>query len=173
MSGIFNSGEFAMSRGARHLTPGTPYMTGRAPSAPDEIARRELSRRLIEIMMKRNLKQVDLAEGVFGRYAKNRANNAGNARGRDSISKWVRGLALPEPRNLQRLADYLGVKTDDLIPPSAFHRAAHENPAVEIRQITGEPGMAWLIVNRACSTMAAAQILDILNQDDEKRRLKV
>lgn len=161
-----------MSRAAKHLTPNTPYMSGRAPSSPEEIARRELSRRLVEIMMKRNLKQADIAAGVFGRWPAKKGQAAGFARGRDSVSQWVRGRSLPDPRNLQRLADFLGIKPEELIPPSAFVRQAHENPAVEIRQIAGETGMAWLTVNRACSTMAAAQILDILNKDDEKRRIK-
>ncbi len=154
-----------MSRKARHLPPDTDRMIGRAPMAPDDIARRQLSRRLVEVMMERDLKQADIAEGVFGKNPK-----TGYALGRDSVSQWVRGRSLPEPRNLQWLADFLGMDRSELVPPSAFNRQAHEDPAVELRQVSGEPGMAWIRVNRACSTVAAAQILDILNKDDEKKR---
>lgn len=156
-----------MPRGTRHLPPDTQTMMGRAPMAPDEIAKRGLSRKLVETMMERDLKQADIAAAVFGRDPKTK-----RAKGRDSVSQWVRGRSLPEPRNLQKLADFLEMKKDELVPPSAFSRQAHEDPAVELRQVAGEPGMAWLRVNRACSTAAAAQILDILNKDDEKRARK-
>lgn len=154
-----------MSKRARHLPPDTPFQMGRAPSAPDDIAKRQLSRQLVEVMMNKNLKQADIAAGVFGRDPK-----TGYALGRDSVSQWVRGRSLPEPRNLQKLAEFLNVDRNELVPPSAFSLRAHEDPAVELRQVAGEPGMAWLRINRACSSIAAAQTLDILNKDDEKKR---
>lgn len=156
-----------MPRGTRHLPPDTQNMIGRPPMAPDETAKRDLSRKLVELMMERDLKQADIAAAVFGRDPKTKY-----PRGRDSVSQWVRGRSLPEPKNLQKLADFFGVDKSVLVPPSAFSRQAHEDPAVELRQVAGEPGMAWLRVNRACSTTAAAQIFDILNKDDEKRTRK-
>lgn len=154
-----------MANKARHLTPDTMGARGRWPTAPEETAKREFSRILVEELMKRNWKQADLALRVFGKYP-----HTGHPKGRDSVSKWVRGVALPEPRNVQKIAEVLGMNADELLPASVFHAdRTHGNPAIELRQVAGDPTKVWLRIDRACSTAVGAQILDLLIKDDAKK----
>lgn len=149
------------SKASTSLLPEKSYVTGRQQISGRESVGHRLSHKLLKFMMERNLKQSDIAAGVFGR---DKATNY--PRGRDSVSSWVRGHALPQPRNLKKLADFLQVRPEDLLPPSQ----SHEDSTIELRQVATEPGMVQLRINRTCSPQAAAQILNILNKDDEKRR---
>ena len=92
--------------------------------------------------------------------------------GRDSISTYVNGKTFPTPVALKKLADALGMQPGDLLPNSIMNAMDDEHPAVELRQAAGHPGKAWLRVNRAMSFSAAARIVEIINEDDERESSK-
>src|SRR4051794_31035797 len=69
------------------------------------------ARRLAEAMKQAKLNNSDVARQVWG-DAKD-----GGARNRDRIGHYLRGTSHPEPPNLQKLADALGVSPDYLAEP--------------------------------------------------------
>lgn len=137
-----------MSRNARHhLDPANRPDT--ADFTPRALSKQEFGRRLYALMMERRWTQSELA-----RAAK---------LGRDAVSTYIRGRSFPEPKNLQKLADALGVKREDLLPNTAMR--AMENdvaPMLEIRQAQGHPDKVWLRVNQMVTLDQAAQIFQVL-----------
>ena len=119
--------------------------------APKEIRRQEFGRDLWALMLRRGMSQSDLARRA--------------GLGRDSISGYVRGRNLPEPRNAKKMADALGVTVHELYPGATENAMDTEHPAIEMRQAVGQPGKAWLRVNRLVSFSTAAKIVALLEAD--------
>jgi transcriptional regulator with XRE-family HTH domain len=109
-------------------------------------------------MIEKNWNQSDLARAAFG------SDGAGNARGRDAISTYIRGLAFPEPKSLKKLSDAFGCEPHELLPNTIEAAMDNEIPALEIRQASGHPDKVWLRVNQMVSLEVAAKIFDALNK---------
>lgn len=84
---------------------------------------------------------------------------------KDSISTYIRGVTLPELKNLRLLADTLGVEMADLLPSAAEGAIEEDHPSLELKVSTVNAGVSWLRINRMVSTTSAMQIIDILNRD--------
>lgn len=79
--------------------------------------------------------------------------------GRDSISTYIRGMVMPDPKNIAKLADALDCSVGDLLPD----RANDDGKAVlEIKQLVD--GQVHVRINRPVSIEQAAAIFDILRQ---------
>ncbi|MGH8561273.1 MAG: helix-turn-helix domain-containing protein, partial [Nevskiales bacterium] len=96
-----------MARNAKtHLPPNSlfPETEEVAPTSlsSKQQTRYEFGRRLLNLCLQKGWNQSDLA----------RASELG----RDAISTYVRGRSFPDPKNLRKLADALGVAMDDLLP---------------------------------------------------------
>ena len=79
--------------------------------------------------------------------------------GRDSISTYIRGMVMPDPKNIAKLADALDCSVGDLLP----ERASDDGRAVlEIKQLAD--GNVHVRINRPVSIEQAAAIFDILRQ---------
>ena len=139
-----------MAKSARTALAPTKDKTSLAPKM---LTKQEFGRRVYELMIKKDWNQSDLA-----RHAN---------LGRDSISTYVRGKALPDPRNLQRLAKALGVEASALLPNTMESAIDAEHPAFEIKMAHGDPGKVWLKVNRMVMAPTATKIFDLIQKDDE------
>jgi hypothetical protein len=51
---------------------------------------------------------------------------------------------LPGPKALDGIAKALGVSVTDLMPDAPAAAVVEDLPALELRQVAGQPGMAWL-----------------------------
>ncbi|MGH7035663.1 MAG: helix-turn-helix domain-containing protein, partial [Stellaceae bacterium] len=85
------------------------------------------------------------------------------ARGRDSISNYLRGTTIPDPKNRDKLAKALGVPPEELLPNGLFDAIEREEPSLEIKQVVGHSGQVWLRVNQLVTFDQALKIAGILN----------
>lgn len=145
-----------MARNTRFANPpAAGVAVNTAPLPPREMRKQEFARKLWELMVARNLSQADLARE--------------SGLGRDSVSNYVNAKTLPEPKQAKALADALGVTVPELYPGAVEAAVDAEIPAVELRQVAGHPGKAWLRVNRALSFATAAKIIALLEEEDRPR----
>ncbi|MEX0278490.1 MAG: helix-turn-helix domain-containing protein [Ruegeria sp.] len=84
---------------------------------------------------------------------------------RDSVSTYVRGVSLPNPKSLQKLADALGATPADLIPNMVQDATEEESTSLNMRVSTGAPNTAWLQVNRLVSLTTAVKVIEMIEAD--------
>lgn len=84
---------------------------------------------------------------------------------KDSISTYVRGVALPTPRSLKKLAEQLDVDPVDLLPNATQNAIENDKPSLEIRTSASAPNVAWLQVNRLVTLRTATAVAELLAQD--------
>lgn len=139
-----------------HNQPGEP--TSRPLTTRDEV-RVEFSKRLSEQLTARGWNQSDLARAAA------KFMPAGKEFGRDKVSHYIRGRAMPTPASLHAMAQALGVEPVSLLPegavPSSTSRVL---PKLEIRDM--DDGTVWLKINRAVSKAAAIKIQQVIMEDD-------
>lgn len=80
---------------------------------------------------------------------------------RDLVSKYVRGLALPNPVTLHALAKALGCESSDLLPSRGIPRAGDAHPTFDMR-VSGD--RVWLRVNQAVDYDTALEIAKLLKK---------
>lgn len=147
-----------MARRSREALPPTPVSESydAARLTPRAMTRQEFGRRLNALMLDRDWNQSDLARAAHV--------------GRDSVSKYVNGLAFPTPLAVKKLAAALGVTREELLPNTLMKALDDEHPAVELRQAAGHPDKAWLRVNRAVPFDIAAKIVALINDADRAEK---
>ena len=78
---------------------------------------------------------------------------------RDAVSTYCRQRSLPDPINLRKLCQALGVKPNDLLPAVAIgRRPANEPPTMMITDAPGQPGKVYVRVNRVVDAKIASEI---------------
>lgn len=123
------------------------------PLAPKSLTKSEFGKRVYALRVARGWSQSDLSR---------RADIP-----RDAISKYCRGINLPDPVNLNKLAETFGVSPEELLPNAAEAAiAADDTPAFEIKVSATTPRFAWVRVNRLVRTETAMKIAEILSADD-------
>lgn len=80
----------------------------------NDVEKKEFGRRLYQLLREKDLSQSDVAEKLFGREDDSRGRSVASKR--DLVSKWVRGVAFPGPKNLHKLAKVLEVDPSALAP---------------------------------------------------------
>lgn len=81
------------------------------------------------------------------------------------ISDYVRGVNMPEPKYLEKLAEALGIAPSDLLPN--YDQQAidlEENPALEIRTSAEDPSRTWIRVNREIETSRLAHVIQAIEE---------
>jgi len=136
-----------MSRQPRHTLPPAPILDGIGTRA---LTKEEFGRRLQAAMLDRGWNQSELARRA--------------GLGRDSVSTYVRGQVLPEPKSLKALAEALGVNPHDLFPNAAMAAMEAETPALEIRQAHGHTDRVFLRINQLVTLDQAARIFAIIRE---------
>lgn len=119
--------------------------------APKEAVRREFGKRLQGLMIENGWNQSELARraGV----------------GRDNISAYIRGISMPGPVMLHKIAEALQMKPEEILPSRAMPSIDQVVPALDVRDVG--KGLAWLRINQAVPWEDAIQIMNILKSDDE------
>lgn len=118
---------------------------------PKHLTKQEFGKRLYKLMIAKGWHQSELAR---------RADVA-----RDSVSTYIRGISLPEPGNLDRLARALGVEPVDLLPNHIEAAIDNDVPSLEMKVSGSDPRMAWLRVNRLVSTATCLKVVELLGGD--------
>ena len=119
------------------------------PAMPATLPKQEFGRRLQSLMLERNWNQAELARAA--------------GLGRDSVSTYIRGKVFPDPKNLKRIADALGMTPQQLMPSDMTAVLDAEVPALEIRQSASEPDKVHIRINRTVTVEQATKIFAILN----------
>jgi len=104
------------------------------------------ARLLSEMLDDRRLSKSDLARKIWG-YKPD-----GSAQHRDRVSAWTRGLVFPDARNLDLLAQALGVTVADLEPPPPVRNGEM------IEEVPGAPGRAFLMIAQEVPLWMAQEI---------------
>lgn len=118
---------------------------------PKHLTKQQFGRRLYQLMLARGWNQSELAR------------QAGLPR--DSISTYVRGVALPTPKSLQALAVALGVPAGEVLPNAIEAAVDEDHPSFEMKVSPSAPNMAWLRVNRLVSLSTATKIAELIEAD--------
>lgn len=145
-----------MARNSRHALPPSSGPESSSANTPRSLTKQEFGRRLYRRMIEKNWNQSDLARHAFG------TDKAGNVKGRDAISTYIRGIAFPEPKSLKKLADAFGCEPHELLPNAIEAAMDSEVPALEIKQASGHPDKVWIRVNQMVPLDVAAKIFDAL-----------
>lgn len=119
---------------------------------PKHLTKQEFGRRLYRLMIAKGWNQSELAR------------QAGITR--DSVSTYVRGVSLPEPLNLSKLASALGVTTTELLPNAVESAIDEDVPSLELKISSSNSMLAWLRVNRLVTTSTAMKVVELLNADN-------
>jgi transcriptional regulator with XRE-family HTH domain len=122
-------------------------------------ARREFSRRLQTQMIAKGFNQTELAYECKRRAPELRFE-------RDTISTYIRAIALPGPKRLSIISQVLGVEPNELLPndfvPAAFTEPAR-TPSRKFESLTD--GTVWLSVNQAVPFDTALKVMELLKND--------
>jgi transcriptional regulator with XRE-family HTH domain len=139
------------------------FLPHRGNDAPPtvEIGQQAFGRRLQQLLDQKGWNYSDLARAVWGKITTK--NGYEVAKNRDRISVYVSGKAFPDPRNLKKIADTLGVSIAELAPEHVGDRMAEQqNPAYSITKVQGESDMVFLRVNKLVPELVAAKIITLL-----------
>lgn len=143
------------------------YQTDNMPA----FANIQFARKLHKAMVAKNINQSQLAAAIWGtRDQMVNGRSYVTARNRDRVSIYLAAKGLPRPDSLDKMADYLGVKADELCPEVAFRRDLALTPDVSFTVIEGGSGKhkqrAQLKVNTTISASLALKIAKLI-QDEQ------
>jgi transcriptional regulator with XRE-family HTH domain len=126
--------------------------------------RQEFGRRLLRAMTDKGMSQSDLARACWGDVT----NSQGTyPRGRDRISKYVRGEQMPDSDGIAILCKVLGKTVEDLAPGVYADRS--ETPwDVSFVVVPGQADMVALRVNVVVRLKDAAEAVMMLNRARER-----
>lgn len=123
--------------------------------SPRDLLKREFSNRLSKILADRSWSQADLARAAEKHLPK------GEEFRRDNVNVYVRGLALPRPKQLNAIAKALGMTAEDLLPGGAREGASLP---YSMRPVDGDAGHAWLQVDMKVPMRKALAVLAMLDE---------
>ena len=107
--------------------------------------------------------QSDLAREIWGEITvKGTGRKA--ARNRDRISTYERGKAWPDPHNLAKIANALGVSPEELAPDITASTVDRQNPEIALIAVAGHMDKVHLRINKLVSLALASQIMGLLSQ---------
>lgn len=128
----------------------------------ERVEMERFARKLHEAMVKKGMSQSDLAAAVWGRTTDARGYEV--AKNRDRISVWLKGAVYPDPHNLKKVAEALGVDPLELAPDVAASTVEKENPEIAMTAISGHSDKVFLRVNKLVPLPLAAKIIGLLSE---------
>jgi len=137
-----------------------PPAAGRTHVARVELE--QFARRLHQMLTDRGMSQSDLAREIWGETKDSRGYSV--AKNRDRISAYLRAESLPEPQNLAKIAEVLGVAPEDLVPDLTAATVDRERPEVAMTMVAGHTDRVHLQVNTLLPLGVAAQIIALIDQ---------
>ncbi len=131
------------------------------PLTPSAMTKQEFGRHLQRALHDRNWSQADLARAV--------KEKTGKPMGRDAISTYINGRSFPTPTSLNMLCQGLGMTKEELFPNAVMNATDDEHPEFEMKAAAGNPGQAWVRVNRMMTFATASKIAALLNEEDASK----
>lgn len=146
------------------LNPGHRIMR-----SPDDLRKlQDFARRLHQLMLAKGLSQSDLARAVWGKDVDGRGYDV--AKNRDRISQYLKGISLPAPANMARLAKELGVTVIELAPDAVVAAVDREHPALRMTMIAGHTDKTHLQVDQLVDPDIAVKIAALLSENENRTR---
>jgi transcriptional regulator with XRE-family HTH domain len=140
------------------------FQPGRSHNERLEI--QSFARKLHNLMIAKGLSQSDLARAIWGKTQDVRGFDV--AKNRDRISQYLKGLSVPEPTNMAKLAKELGVTVAELAPDATAAAVDRANPAVSMTMIAGHADKTHLQINQLVHLKTAAKIMALLSEDENR-----
>jgi transcriptional regulator with XRE-family HTH domain len=145
-----------MSRSQRH-----PIPDGVGANALEMLGFKD---RLLRARTERGWSQSQLAREIWGSMVDERGYTV--AKNRDRISAWEGGRAVPDPQNLQKLCDVLGLTLDQLAPDLVAKSIGKSEPEIQITMgHNGNPNLVLLSVRTFTSLATAMKVGTLLAED--------
>jgi transcriptional regulator with XRE-family HTH domain len=144
------------------MPPRRAFIAHRTDSPPTvEIGQQAFGQRLRQLLDEKGWNYSDYSRRVWGETTTKSGYKV--AKNRDRISVYIAGKAFPDPRNLKKMADVLGISVAELAPEH-FGNAMIEqpNPAYSITKVQGEGDKVFLRVNKIVPEPVAAKIMFLL-----------
>lgn len=116
--------------------------------------RKEFAQRLARHMDAKGWSQSDLARNAA------RHMEDGEFR-RDNVSVYLKGAALPRPKQLNALSAALGISPDELMPGGRLER---EILPISMRTLKDNPQRAYLHVDMEVTTRIALSVMALLQE---------
>lgn len=116
----------------------------------------EFARRLQAAMIERGWNQSALAREASARLP-------GGGIGRDAISHYIRGVSMPRPERLAAIAQALGRKDKDLLPPGV-PSIGRDTALFSWKSMGG--GRVEMHLNRTVSFSTAMKISELMKSED-------
>lgn len=147
---------------SRTTTRRMPLAAG--PTESDKYEIQQFARRLYDLMTARNWSQSDLAREAFGTTTDYRGYKV--AKNRDRISAYLRGKAIPDPKNLNLLAKAFGITPEELAPDLAATAIERENPEMAMTMVSGHPDKVLLRINKLVPLPIAVRVLSLISDSE-------
>jgi transcriptional regulator with XRE-family HTH domain len=122
----------------------------------------EFASRLQHLRNAKGWSQSDLAREVWGEMEN--ASGRKVARNRDRISTYEMGKSWPDPHNLTKIAEALGVSPEELAPDITGSAVERQNPEIALIAVAGHSDKVHLRINKLVSFGIATEIMGLLNR---------
>ncbi len=127
-----------------------------------------LGQKIHALLLKKGMRQSDLARKVWPGETKTDARGYPAPRGRDRISAYVNDKAMPEPATLKRIAKALDVEVDFLVPGALISPHERDTPAMNIKVLADAPDRCFLQINKLLPLRVALEIAKLVDENDTK-----
>jgi transcriptional regulator with XRE-family HTH domain len=141
-------------------SPTRRYSPSGTRTGVERLELQDFARKLQELRIAKGWNQSDLARAIWGTTTDSRGRTV--AKSRDRISEYEKGISVPEPDNMQKVADALGVTVEELAPRIVANAIDREDPAMQLTMVTGHPGRVHLVINQLLPLSVAAQIVALV-----------
>jgi transcriptional regulator with XRE-family HTH domain len=143
----------------RRLPPAPAGAAGRTRVMQMELE--AFASRLQHFRIAKGWSQSDLAREVWG-VIKTKAGRE-VAKNRDRISAYEMGKSWPDPHNLKKIADALGVPPEELAPDITAATIDRQNPEFTMTAVSGHTDKVHLKVNKLVPWSIATMVMQLLD----------
>lgn len=125
-----------------------------------------------DALSNRHLMKAEFAKRLYNKIAERGWTQSEFARNcdlaRDAISTYVRGRSIPSPQALEKMANVLNVKPEDLLPNYYESAINKQEPTFELRDVPNDEGYMWIRLNMRLPKKLAMQIFMLAQEHDGK-----
>lgn len=126
----------------------------------------EFAKRLSEMMARAGMSQSDLARELWGSTQDTRGRDV--ARNRDRISLYIRGLQMPEPKTLKRIAAVFNTTPTALSPALALPPPGRVTPLLTL--VSGRDDLATGYIHQPFPLKVALQLAAVVSDYETTAR---
>jgi transcriptional regulator with XRE-family HTH domain len=143
----------------RRLPPAPAGAAGRTRIMQMELE--QFASKLQALRIAKDWSQSDLAREVWGETETRAGRKV--AKNRDRISTYEMGKSWPDPHNLTKIANALGVSPEELAPDITAATVERQNPEIAVIAVAGHADKVHLKVNKLVPMSIATLIMQLLD----------